>query len=355
MSSQDNFRSTIEGNDPVRTSIVLPTYNESGGIRSLIEELLDVFGQSQANGYAPVEVIIVDDGSTDGTREISQELSESIPGVMAIHLQRNFGKSAALAAGIDRSSGEWIVTMDGDGQDDPEEILPLLAELTDGYDCVSGWRNERQDSLSKTIPSAIQTRLAWLTGPTIHDFVCGLKAYRAAALKDIKVYGEGHRYIPAKLHKRGYRITERPVHHRSRTHGTSKYGSERFIKGFVDLVFHALWNRYSARPLHFLGGAGFVLFALGALIGVLEAVSTLLFDLSAGLEAAGFVSTLALTLFGVQLFVFGFIAEMVVKLQLETDLPYRIEAVYGHSDRSVPTDERRDDTRERAHQPLSRS
>jgi glycosyltransferase involved in cell wall biosynthesis len=246
-----------------------------------------------------------------------------------VFLRRNFGQSAALAAGIDHATGEYVVTMDADGQNDPADIPRLLSELSEGYDCVSGWRRDRDDPLRKTVPSAIQGRLARWTGPDIHDFGCTLKAYRAVGLDDIDLYGEGHRYIPAKLYRRGYDITELPVDHRPRTAGETKYGTRRLLKGFVDLLFHAFWTRFATRPSHFLGGIGLFLAGIGGLIGGHAVLIKYAFGASLAPRTPRLLLSIGLVLFGFQLLMFGFLAEMIVKQQYRHDRPYRVRTVVG--------------------------
>jgi len=308
----------------VRTSIVLPAYNEAGNLRPLVEELVDVLADERMAGFRPVEILVVDDGSTDGTTAELEALAEAYPLVRGVFLRANFGQSAALRAGFDEATGEYLVTLDADGQNDPADIPTLLRRLTDGYDCVSGWRTDRDDPLSKTIPSRIQTALATYTGPEIHDFGCTLKAYRREAVADLQLRGEGHRYIPAKLYDRGYDITEEPVAHRPREHGSSKYGAARLVRGFVDLLFQVFWNRYSRRPMHLLGGAGIVLMTVGTLLGTHAVVSKYAFGASLTPHLPRLILTAALLLFGVQLVMFGVLAEMLTRLLYRDDRPYRI-------------------------------
>jgi glycosyltransferase involved in cell wall biosynthesis len=312
-----------------RTTIVLPVYNEAANVEALLEELRDVIESDVMAAYRPVEVLMVDDGSTDGTRNRLRHLATEYPCLEVVLLRRNFGQSAAMAAGIDHARGEYVVTMDADGQNNPADVPRLLAKLEDGYDCVSGWRRDRDDPLRKTIPSTVQTRLARWTGADIHDFGCTLKAYRAVGLYDIDLYGEGHRYIPAKLHKRGYEITELPVDHRPRTAGETKYGPQRLLKGFVDLLFHAFWNRYSARPSHFLGGVGLLFAGVGTLIGGHAVALKYAFGASLAPHTPRLLLSVGLVLFGFQLLMFGFLAEMIVKQQYHYDRPYRIQTTIG--------------------------
>lgn len=325
----ESFKESSSSREVIQTSIVLPAYNERKNVRPLIKELLATFDDPNMTMFTPVEIIIVDDGSTDGTRDVIRDIADEVPAIQAILLRRNFGQSAALAAGIDHAAGEWIVTMDADGQNDPADVPNLLSKLTDGYDCVSGWRRDRNDPLSKSLPSKVQTRLARLTGPEIHDFGCTLKAYQAHALHDIKLYGEGHRYIPAKLYKQGYRITECPVQHHPRSEGQTKYGWTRLVRGSVDLLFHFFWNRYSTRPIHFLGGAGLVLMGVGMTIGFHAVLLKYAYGVELVPRTPRLILTVALVLFGFQLLMFGFLAEMITKLHYDGKKPYRVERVHG--------------------------
>lgn len=308
-------------------SIVLPVYNEQDCIREVVDELLEYVCEGHLAAYEPIEVLLVDDGSTDGTREILAELASSSELVTAIQLRRNFGQSCALAAGMDAAEGKFVVTMDADGQNDPVDIKALLATLQEGYDCVSGWRRTRNDPVTKRVPSAIQTYLAQLTGPNIHDFGCTLKVYQREALQSIQLYGEGHRYIPAKLHRWGFDITEQEVNHRERFGGETKYGTPRLLKGLLDLWFHVFWSRFSTRPLHFLGGVGLVVAGAGGLIGAHAVAMKYLFDVALLDHLPRLILTVALVLFGALLIVFGFLAEMLIMLQYRDEKPYRVEAV----------------------------
>lgn len=323
---------TVAGERPgdsaagVVTSIVLPAYNEADTLGPLVSNIVEVMDAGPPE-YRPYEVLVVDDGSTDGTREQLRHAAALYEQVRGLSLGRNFGQSAALAAGFEHAKGEYIVPMDADGQNDPMDIPALLDGLDEGYDCVSGNRVDRDDPWHKTIPSAIQTWLAKATGPDIHDFGCTLKAYRADALEDIHLYGEGHRYIPAQLHKRGYAITERPVSHHPRENGASHYGAGRLLRGFVDLLFHAFWNRYSTRPLHLLGGGGLVLIALGLLVGGHAVVLKYLFEVSLLPRLPRLILTVALLFVGVQCVMFGVLAEMYTKLYYREDCEYRVAEV----------------------------
>jgi glycosyltransferase involved in cell wall biosynthesis len=312
----------------VTTSVIIPAYNEVENIGPLADEILNVINTADMEEYLPADIVIIDDGSSDGTREKIQELADEIDCVTAVLLSRNFGQSSALSAGINIATGTYIITMDADRQNDPHDIPRLLDHLTDGYDCVSGWRKDRKDPATKRIPSAIQTYLARLTGPDIHDFGCTLTAYRAEAIDDINLYGEGHRYIPAKLHKKGYQISELPVNHRPRGAGETKYGGKRLIKGFVDLLFHIFWNRFSTRPLHFLGGAGFILLSVGIAIGSHAVVIKYAFGVELLPRTPRLILTVAFVLFGLQLLMFGFLSEMMIKIYYKDRAEYRVKQIY---------------------------
>lgn len=313
----------------VTTSIVLPAYNEAENLRPLVGELAELLDSDDMDPYLPAEFIVVDDGSTDDSRAVLRELTEEYDQLTALFLSQNFGQSAALAAGIDHAVGRYVVTMDADRQNDPADVPSLLETLDSGYECVSGWRRNRSDPASKTIPSKIQTYLARKSGPDLHDFGCTLKAYRREALEQIDLYGEGHRYIPAKLYKKGFAMTEEVVSHRPRTEGETKYGWGRLLKGFMDLLFHIFWNRYSTRPLHLLGSSGLLLMSVGGLIGLHAVFIKYIQDASLIPKLPRLILVTALLLFGLQLLMFGFIAEMVTKLHYTEEKPYTIGEVVG--------------------------
>jgi hypothetical protein len=214
--------------------------------------------------------------------------------------------------------------MDSDMQNDPADLPRLLDELEEGYDCVSGWRKDRKDSVAKTIPSKIQTYLAWTAGPKIHDFGCTLKAYRSEAITDIYLYGEGHRYIPSHLRRRGYTVTEVPVNHRSRNAGNTKYGAKRLLKGALDLFFNAFWNRFSTRPLHFLGGLGIFSAFIGGSLGIHAIIIKYVYNVSLAPRTPRLILITLLIIFGLQLVLFGFLAEMIMKIHYTDEKPYRI-------------------------------
>jgi len=246
-----------------RVSIVVPAYNEA---RSL-PELLAETGEALQN--IPWEAVVVDDGSTDSTWNVLLGLKSDYP-LTALRLGRNQGKAAALAAGFSRARGSYVATLDADLQDDPAEI-PAMIELMEeqGLDLVSGWKRKRRDPVTKTLPSKLFNLTVRLTtGIKLHDFNCGLKVYRSAAAKSLRLYGEMHRYTPVIAAQLGFRVGEKPVHHRPRRYGSTKYGMARFFRGYADLITVLFLHRYSLRPLHFFGGIGTVLFLAGFVISL---------------------------------------------------------------------------------------
>ena len=244
-------------------SIVIPVCNEEESVGPLLEELAETL---DARGD-PWEAVFVDDGSTDGTFAALTQLHHERPNVRIVRLRRNFGKAAALQAGFGHALGDLIVTIDGDGQDDPAEIPRLLAKLEEGFDLVTGWKTRRRDPLSRRLPSKLFNAVTGrISGVRLHDMNCGLKAYRAEVVQGLRIYGELHRYIPVLAHYRGYRVAELPVNHRPREHGRSRYGVERYLRGFLDLLTVTFMGRYSRRPLHLFGGLGLVLTLLGFIV-----------------------------------------------------------------------------------------
>ena len=245
-------------------SVVVPVRNEERSVALLYDELtaaLDPLGE-------PWEAVFVDDGSTDGSFAALTRLHAAVDNVRVVRLRRNFGKAAALMAGFDQSQGDTIVTIDGDLQDDPSEIPRLLAKLDEGFDLVSGWKTRRRDPLTRRVLSRIfNTVTSRFSGVRLHDMNCGLKAYRAEVVHGLRIYGELHRFVPVLAHYRGYRVAELPVNHRPREHGRSRYGPERYLRGFLDLLTVSFIGRYRHRPLHLFGGLGLALGAIG--LGIL--------------------------------------------------------------------------------------
>ena len=244
-------------------SVVVPLLNEEQSLDALYREIADALdSQSQ-----PFEVVFVDDGSTDGSMAALERLHAETTNVVVVHLRRNFGKAAALQAGFLEAHGDVIVTIDADLQDDPAEIPQLLAKLEEGFDLVSGWKTRRNDPLARRLFSRVfNWATAVVSGVRLHDVNCGLKAYRAEVLRGMRLYGELHRFIPVLASYRGFRIAEIPVNHRARQHGRSRYGSERYLRGFFDLLSVTFMGRYRHRPLHLFGGVGLLMGALGFVI-----------------------------------------------------------------------------------------
>lgn len=244
-------------------SVVVPVRDEERSVETLYDELREALVPLES----PWEVVYVDDGSTDGTFAALTRLHAEATNVRVVRLRRNFGKAAALDAGFREAGGDAIVTIDGDLQDDPAEIPRLLAKLDEGFDLVTGWKTRRRDPLRRRIPSRIFNVVTGrLSGVRLHDLNCGLKAYRAEVVADLRLYGELHRFVPVLAHYRGFRVAELPVNHRPREHGRSRYGMERYLRGFLDLLTVTFMGRYRYRPLHLFGGLGLVLGLLGGAV-----------------------------------------------------------------------------------------
>ena len=290
---------------PVELSLVIPVYNEVDSLIPLHTSLTDALDHLGLT----YEIVFVDDGSHDGGFEVLRELHRHDPRVQVIRFRRNFGKTAALVAGFDRARGATIITMDADLQDDPAEIPKFLAKLDEGYDLVSGWKKDRQDPLSKTLPSKVFNKVvSSSTGIHIHDFNNGFKAYRREVTDELKLYADLHRFIPVIATWRGYRVAEIPVQHHARRYGKSKFGAGRFAKGMMDFLKVLFLTRYMQKPLHLFGSIGAALIALGVLTGLYlteehfrvgDIGNRPLLDLS-----------ILLVITGVQLFSLGLIGEM---------------------------------------------
>jgi glycosyltransferase involved in cell wall biosynthesis len=291
----------------VDLSIVVPALDE----RATLPGLLDEIAAACESMDVEWEAIVVDDGSTDDSMEEVERLSAERPEVRGIRLRRNFGKSAALAAGFDRCAGDTIVTIDGDGQDDPADIPALVAELERGADLVGGWKRQRRDPLSRRLASRVFNRVtAWLTGVSMHDMNCGLKAYRGECARSLEVYGELHRYLPVLADQQGWRVAELPVNHRPRRHGSSRFGLERYLRGALDLLTVVFIGRYQNRPLHLFGGIGSILTAIGvAICAYLTAVK--IGGASIGQRPLLFLGVLLIVI-GIQLFTLGLLGQMIV-------------------------------------------
>jgi len=296
-------------------SVVVPLFNEAEGLPLLVEQLLAVLrplGQR-------FELVLVDDGSRDDTAAVLERLRGQVPELVAVLLRRNYGQSAAMAAGFDASSGAVIVTLDGDLQNDPADIPLLLGELERGYDLVSGWRHQRQDgAVSRLLPSRIANRLiARVTGVRLHDYGCSLKAYRREVVDDLNLYGELHRFLPALAFIEGARISEVKVNHHPRRFGHSNYGIDRTFRVLMDLLTVWFMKRFLTRPMHVFGFGGLVAMGLGLVVSLWLLTEKLLLGVDIGdrpLLLLAMISFLA----GIQLFCFGLLAELQMRTYHES-------------------------------------
>lgn len=296
-------------------SIVIPLLNEEESLNELYRWIADVM---QSNGFL-YELIFIDDGSTDGSWKIIEKLSRENSEVKGIRFQKNYGKSQALHAGFAMAKGDVIITMDADLQDNPEEIPELYKMITeDGFDLVSGWKKKRYDSvLSKNLPSKLFNYAARKTsGVKLHDFNCGLKAYKKDVVKTIEVTGEMHRYIPVLAKNAGFsRISEKPVLHQARKYGTTKFGAERFIRGFLDLITIWFLSRFGKRPMHLFGAWGAFMLFVGFSFALFLGIDKLFINPSARLitdRPEFFIALIAMVL-GSQLFLAGFLGELILR------------------------------------------
>ncbi len=303
-------------------SIVIPALDEALSLEELHRQLDAV---ASAEGY-DLQIIFIDDGSTDAAWDVIEKLARDDPRVLGIRFRRNFGKAAALSAGFDAAVGELIVTMDADLQDDPAEIPSLLAKLHEGFDVVSGWKRVRHDPWHKVWPSRVFNFLvSRLTSVPLHDHNCGLKIFRREVIHEVRLYGELHRFVPVLAASRGFRVGEVVVKHRPRLTGHSKYGLSRIPKGLLDLLTVCFITRYGQRPQHWLGMGALASLALGILgmgyLAVVWCVSRLLGNVPVHLhETAALYYSLVLLLIGAQLLALGFVAELIsALLSRETD------------------------------------
>ena len=310
-------------------SIIVPLYNEEESLPELYAWIERVM---KANNFT-YEVIFVNDGSTDGSWRIIEDLSRQHGNVKGIKFRRNYGKSPALFCGFERAEGDVVITMDADLQDSPDEIPELYRMITkDGYDLVSGWKQKRYDPLSKTIPTKLFNATARAVSGihNLHDFNCGLKAYRKEVVKNIEVYGEMHRYIPYLAKSAGFtRIGEKVVHHQARKYGKTKFGLNRFVNGYLDLITLWFLSTFGVKPMHIFGFLGSIMFVLG-FIAVIVVGANKLYDMYHGnpytlvTENPYFYLALTTMIMGTQLFLAGFIGELVARNSQERN-NYQIE------------------------------
>ena len=307
---------------PLDLSVVVPLYNEEESLPHLVEQLLAALRPSGER----FELVLVNDGSSDRTAEVLERLSRDIPELVGVVLRKNYGQTAAMAAGFDVAQGEVIVSLDGDLQNDPADIPMLLAKLREGYDLVSGWRHQRQDAaLQRKLPSKIANRLIGrVTGVRLHDYGCSLKAYSRDVLSDMRLYGELHRFLPALAFIEGARITEVKVNHRARQFGSSKYGIDRTFRVLMDLLTVWFMKRFLTRPMYVFGFGGLI----AILLSFVASSYLLAVKVMGGDIANRPLLTLAvvLGLAGIQLFCFGLLGELQIRTYHESqDRPiYRI-------------------------------
>ena len=294
-------------------SIVIPLYNEEESLPELCKWIRDVADKNQYD----YEIILIDDGSTDNSWKVIEELSNNHPVIKGIRFQRNYGKSAGLNEGFRAAQGNVIITMDADLQDSPDEIPDLYKMIAeDHYDLVSGWKKKRYDNaLTKNLPSKFfNATTRKVSGIKLHDFNCGLKAYRKKVIKSIEVYGEMHRYIPVLAKWSGFKkIGEKVVEHRPRKYGVTKFGWERFINGFLDLLSITFVGKFSKRPMHFFGLWGTLFFLAGLSISFYLVISKIIDPGFAITNRPGFYISLSAIIIGMQLFLAGFIAELIAR------------------------------------------
>ncbi len=308
-------------------SVVIPALNERESIPHLHQELTDVFA-ALGKSY---EIVIVDDGSTDGMTEFCRDLAAKDPTVIVVEMRRCFGKATALQAGFKAARGEIIFTMDADLQDDPKEIPRFLETLDQGYDLVSGWKEDRKDPLSKTIPSKLFNYVtSRFSGLHLRDFNCGFKCYRRETIEGLDVYGELYRYIPVVVHAKGFRVGEIAVSHRARQYGKSKYGLERFIRGPLDLFTILFLVTFRKRPLHLFGPIGALIGSAGFLVNCYLAV---LWFMGKGIgdRPLLMLGTLMIIV-GIQMLIFGLLGEMIAAASYQ---PSEVDKLIRRIDRKT--------------------
>ncbi len=319
----------------INISVIVPAYNEAESLPELCE-WIDKVASSSNLSY---EIIIIDDGSDDNTWSVLKDLSSKNINLKALRFRTNYGKSAALNKGFEKASGNIVITMDADLQDSPEEIPKLYEMISNqGYDLVSGWKKKRYDPITKTIPTKLYNWAARkFSGIYLHDFNCGLKAYRLRVVKSIELYGEMHRYIPILAKRAGFKnIGEKIVQHQSRKYGVTKFGVERFINGFLDLLTVTFISRFGKKPMHFFGVLGTLMFTIGFLLfGYIGGSKIYYMYLNVTAkniaEMSGFYIALTSMLMGLQLFLVGFIGEMISRQAKDRNF-YHIDEEINISD-----------------------
>lgn len=305
-------------------SVVIPTYNEQESLPELVTTLKNVL-----KPYNKWEVLFVDDGSTDDSIEFITKIITSESNFKLIQLHRNYGKSAALAEGFKLAEGDYVITMDADLQDDPQEIPNLISKLEEGFDLVTGWKQNRKDPWTKRFPSKIANFVTGIiTDVKVHDMNCGLKIYRSAVVKSLDIYGGRHRYIPALAGQKNFRVTEIPVKHHERKYGVTKYGGSRLFHGFFDLVTIIFLNRYTEKPLHLFGLFGLTCLALSFFAELYVVILKIFFDHPFAKHFAMIIFGAMLFVLGLWFFSIGLIGEMVA--QTTQDREDRVKKMLGN-------------------------
>jgi len=313
--STTDIRTPQRGGDAPEVSVFLPVFNEEPNLRPLHAKLMAAL----ASLHRTTEIIYVDDGSTDGSLEALREIAHADPRVHVVALRRNYGQTAAMAAGIDAARGQVLIPMDADLQNDPADIVRLLEKIDEGYDVVSGWRKNRQDKLvTRKIPSMLANRLiSWIGGVPLHDYGCSLKAYRRESLQDVQLYGEMHRFIPIYASWSGARVTEIPVEHHARTMGKSKYGLSRTMKVIFDLMTIKFMASYQTKPIYIFGSFGMVAIALSVIAGLWATILKFWKGTSFILTPLPVITVVMLAI-GFQFLLMGLLAEMLVRTYHES-------------------------------------
>lgn len=318
-------------------SIVVPVYNECENLPLLYKAINDAVSPLRLEW----EIVFVDDGSRDRSLEVLESLAaDDCLHTRVVALRRNFGQTAAIAAGIDYSDGDIIVLMDADLQNDPADIPAMLAKIQDGYDVVSGWRKNRQDNLSRRLPSQIANRMiSWATGVFLHDYGCTLKAYRREVITGFRLYGEMHRFIPAYAHSFGARIIEMPVNHHARRFGKAKYGLERTLKVMLDLMTVKFLSSYANKPIYLFGGAGSILIMISLVILLTLFIRRVFFGIGV-LTSPFFTMSTMIFLMGFQSILMGLIAELLVRTYHESQgkKTYTVRKVLNSSNHEPETE-----------------
>ncbi len=329
--AEEAVKNNIPWSKMVKISVVVPIFNEEENIHLLHDELSGVLAGLEYD----TEIIYVDDGSVDNSLNLLKDIQEKYSGMVVVSFRRNFGQTAAIAAGFDYAEGDIIITMDGDLQNDPHDIPALIKEIETGCDVVTGWRYERKDPfLSRRLPSMIANRIiSWITGVQLHDYGCTLKAFRRDVTSNIRLYGEMHRFIPAIASGMGISIAEIKVNHRPRLHGSSKYGITRTIRVILDLMTVKFLLSYATRPLHVFGTVGIVSFGVGFFLALFMTIQRQFYNVPMASRPLLLLAVLLLFI-GIQFVTMGLLAELIVRTYHESQKKpiYFVRHVYGRGE-----------------------